>query len=241
MPAGDAQEGYNLLKESPLEPQWTTATFDENKPRRQAWHSQRVLIISLVSAGFISLALLILSASFISGPSVVSCGSSISEAKSLGCMFDNLSGSWVHATCYDAELTAEHDSYQWKYYRDKNATEELSSESISISTETVVRSTTGEHYVHCALALRKLHKALIYDAMVEDMYLEYVHTKHCTKLLGTPLKDPDALRTAWIPGFLTCSKARKAVFDTKNANNSEVAHDHGGGHHHVAQHMKRGW
>jgi hypothetical protein len=144
-------------------------------------------------------------------PSIITCGNSTFEAIALGCQFDNLSGSWVHASCYDAQITAEHDSWGWTYFRDRNGTEEIDSQSLPTSVGQNVWTIRREHYVHCALSLRKLHKAILNDGMIEEMYLDYNHTTHCTDLLANTTNDMSVISTVWTPGFLTCRKALSAV------------------------------
>ncbi|TVY89304.1 hypothetical protein LAWI1_G005780, partial [Lachnellula willkommii] len=60
------------------------------------------------------------------------CGSSTAEAIALGCVYDSLSPAWMQPYCQDAALTAEFETLgdgpngTWKYYADRNHTQELS-------------------------------------------------------------------------------------------------------------------
>ncbi|RFU31574.1 hypothetical protein B7463_g4768, partial [Scytalidium lignicola] len=54
---------------------------------------------------------------WLSEDTLYSCGSSVPEAKSLGCIFDTMSFIWVHPACYDHELTVEFEmARDWKWY-----------------------------------------------------------------------------------------------------------------------------
>ncbi len=66
------------------------------------------------------------------------CGSSVSEAKSLGCVFDALASAWLPPECRDDELTAEFNRSgpgpdgAWPYWADRNGTQPITTEDIAL-------------------------------------------------------------------------------------------------------------
>lgn len=117
-------------------------------------------------------------------PTVFNCGPTASTARSLDCIFDLLSFTWVSARCYDAELTGEFLAIQpWQWFADANGTEEVSLAEASRGTRDLY-TTRGYHRAHCAFAWRKLHRAVSNAASGWDAYVgDYEHTVHCAMVL----------------------------------------------------------
>jgi hypothetical protein len=115
------------------------------------------------------------------------CGSSVTEAKSLGCIFDTMSFIWVHPACYDRELTTEFETARdWKWYTEYHG-ESGNGELISMDD---IR--TGEfdawvpwefHTVHCTFQWRKMHRALMGGLPLDSYLAAYNHTIHCEMML----------------------------------------------------------
>lgn len=135
------------------------------------------------------------------------CGSTIAEAKSLGCKFDLLSAAWVPPPCIDTELTEQfRREKDWKYYLDREGTMELPESELEFregGVEGEFWATLEWHQVHCGYEWRKMHRALEVGGRVESALGEYHHTVHCGKVFKdrSPL---DKLETKITVEFLTC-------------------------------------
>jgi hypothetical protein len=116
------------------------------------------------------------------------CGNTTEEARNNGCILDFIPGAWVHPECYDAELEDEFlKQDDWHWYADAEGQYELSKE--------YIRETGGPnpiyvsmkyHRQHCAYTWKKLHRALIRQAPIDDHIGGYKHTVHCSKALVLP-------------------------------------------------------
>ena len=95
-----------------------------------------------------------------------SCGTSVAEAKSLNCIYDELAIGWLPPHCIDSALTAEFSSLgtnngSWPYYLDQEATIPLTLEEISLlADDGTPFYTTHEWYlVHCNYSWRKFFRS----------------------------------------------------------------------------------
>ena len=98
----------------------------------------------------------------------------------------------MHPDCYDDELENEFLQLDdWHWYSDMDGQHELSKD--------YIRQTGGPNPIHvsmkyldlhCAYTWRKLHRAVIRQALIDDNIGIYSHTEHCSGALATSkLKD----------------------------------------------------
>ena len=96
-----------------------------------------------------------------------SCGTSPTEARSLGCVFQLWSYSWVPSPCFDSALESDflalaNSSEGWGYYirlhgRDRDL---VNLEDVSRGDRNDLFSTWGQHYWHCAFYQRKFFRMI---------------------------------------------------------------------------------
>jgi hypothetical protein len=118
------------------------------------------------------------------------CGTTIAEARTLGCKFDSLSVSWLPKHCRDDELTAEFDrsgpgpNGEWSYWADLNATQPITVEEASMlagnpPSRAAFYSTYGWHVAHCAFFWRKEFRQRAKGLMFEKRHDKESHIQHC--------------------------------------------------------------
>jgi hypothetical protein len=129
------------------------------------------------------------------------CGSTIQEARSLGCKFDPMSWIWVQPACYQADLIDDFlNRTDWHFYLDGNT-------EFSQQTEVPMEEWVGGdhkvlfadwkyHVVHCTYVWRKMHEAMEKHMPVDNEMMEMHHTKHC----GMELLDE------WLHEDQTCAR-----------------------------------
>jgi hypothetical protein len=140
---------------------------------------------------------------------IYSCGDSVPEAKSLGCIFDIMSFTWVHPACDDPELTAEFETARdWKWYI------EYHGERGNVGLISIEDIRTGNfdawvpweyHTLHCTFLWRKMHRALIFGRPMDNYIADYNHTTHCQEmLLKGEWRGNDQVNTHVSRKFTTC-------------------------------------
>ena len=121
-----------------------------------------------------------------SASSSLSCGSTISEALSRGCVFDVMSFLWVPTPCYDAELTNEflaaRDWHFYSKYHGNSTNGELTIDQVK-SGEYDAFVPWEYHLVHCTFQWRKMHRALAKQGPLDSYLANYNHTLHCEEML----------------------------------------------------------
>lgn len=119
------------------------------------------------------------------------CGSSTAEAIALGCVYDSLSPAWMQPYCQDAELTAEFETLgdgpngTWKYYADRNHTQELSMpEVMALADDPAARFHVSWewHVVHCYMYWIKQFRAQTTGIVVEGRFDNEGHIRHCAEV-----------------------------------------------------------
>ncbi|KAI1126441.1 hypothetical protein F5Y10DRAFT_267104 [Nemania abortiva] len=125
--------------------------------------------------------------------SVVSCdcGTSVAEARSMGCKYDTLAASWLPDACRDDELSAQFDQAgpngtSWAYFADSKATMELSVEEVSRLPDSELNCfwvPQRWHLLHCTFYWKKLHRQRKTGVVLERHYNRIGHIEHCEMLL----------------------------------------------------------
>jgi len=154
----------------------------------QAWLSHNDIIASISGQ------------SYVPRPIACDCGSSIAEARDLGCSYDNLAVSWLPQHCRDDALTAEFEAAGpgpgggWSYWADANGTQPLTVDEISLLADkprdkAVFFASTGWHVAHCAFYWRKEFRMRAKGFMMESRYDRESHIEHCYSIFmsNTPL------------------------------------------------------
>lgn len=119
-----------------------------------------------------------------------SCGTTIEEARDLGCAFDVLSLSWLPAACRDDALTHEFATSGpgpdggWDYWADANRTLPLSLDDVGAlagRSDGIVYTTLGFHVQHCSYYWRKYWRVVkgVGAMAMEARYDRESHVEHC--------------------------------------------------------------
>jgi hypothetical protein len=113
----------------------------------------------------------------------LTCGTSLQEAKSKGCLYDILSNHWIPNECADEFSIREYQSDgSWYPYNDENRTELLTRE--ELGDRTFYYTSMRDHIVHCAALWRRQFRALSEGWRYLDSVLtDPEHTMHCSKFL----------------------------------------------------------
>lgn len=118
------------------------------------------------------------------------CGSSPSEARSQGCLFDLLSFAWQAPECYDNETIAEFEAVTlWKYYRDEAGTAQVSHTEAAQGLHSF-HVPWEFHRVHCLFMRRQMLRAILDGRPLDAHVAAYGHTLHCGEVIldeSTPL------------------------------------------------------
>ncbi|KAL5330475.1 hypothetical protein ACEPPN_004003 [Leptodophora sp. 'Broadleaf-Isolate-01'] len=123
------------------------------------------------------------------GNVIVDCGSTPSEAKDKGCVWDLMSFSWTHPACYNKN---ESDTFlaeygPWKWYENVNnkpGAEVLDEEGLPYMS--MVWTQEHYHIAHCTYILKLLHIAGMSGHLVTDEGIGMFHTDHCVKVFLDP-------------------------------------------------------
>ncbi|PIG85366.1 hypothetical protein AARAC_002814 [Aspergillus arachidicola] len=120
-------------------------------------------------------------------PISCNCGETVSEAIANGCRYDSFAAAWLPPACRNDELidrferAGPNPDGSWQYYGDKNKTQVLSLEEVSMLPETGGHFFTTHqwHLVHCAYYWKKMFLAKEYGTIIEHRYDNLAHLEHC--------------------------------------------------------------
>lgn len=113
---------------------------------------------------------------------VANCGSTIDEARALNCTWDLLAAAWLPPACIDQELTQDfRDQGPWRYFADREGTQELSEEDLQyrVGPGNEYYTSLKYHKTHCSYQWRKMHRAMERGTKIENKLADYHHTMHC--------------------------------------------------------------
>lgn len=111
-----------------------------------------------------------------------SCGGTVAEAQERGCKWDLLAAAWLPQACIDEELTnGFRDERPWRYFADRNGTEELFEPELQyrVGPNDTYYTTLEYHRMHCNYQWRKMHRAMQRGTRIESGLAKYHHTLHC--------------------------------------------------------------
>ncbi|KAI3322295.1 hypothetical protein HD806DRAFT_501631 [Xylariaceae sp. AK1471] len=128
-------------------------------------------------------------------PDSCNCGSSIAEARSLGCEYDTLASAWLPQHCIDKELTAEFDrsgdgpNGTWQYWADGSYEHELTLDELAGLADVpgaIYYMSTRWHVIHCIFYWRKQIRRQSTGVTLEPRYNHEGHVKHCGIVFQSP-------------------------------------------------------
>lgn len=121
------------------------------------------------------------------------CGTSVAQAKKLGCRYDMLAAAWLPPHCIDEELTAlfersgDGPNGTWTYWSDLAHTKEIPAESIPALADDPAHgrfyATARWHITHCTFYWRKAIRSKALGITLEDRYNTEKHAIHCGKMI----------------------------------------------------------
>ena len=120
-------------------------------------------------------------------PISCNCGETVAEAIANGCRYDSFAAAWLPPACRNDELidrferAGPNPDGSWPYYGDKNKTQLLSLEEVSMLPETGGHFFTTHqwHLVHCAYYWKKMFLAVEQGTIIEHRYNNLAHLDHC--------------------------------------------------------------
>ncbi|KXX73735.1 hypothetical protein MMYC01_208496 [Madurella mycetomatis] len=118
------------------------------------------------------------------------CGNSATEARALGCTFDQLTWSWYPPSCphyaNDEFVKAE----DWKFYLDKYGQEEATSEDWerAMNNELQLYGERREHITHCVYLMLSVAQVVRDGTPHPKKLVEYGHLAHCATLMLRSLR-----------------------------------------------------
>ncbi|KAK1996439.1 hypothetical protein LX36DRAFT_554631, partial [Colletotrichum falcatum] len=144
--------------------------------------------------------------------SLLHCGNSSTEARSLGCVYSLVDVRWVPGPCYDKEMDDKFNSLPWHYYADKNGSREITQE-LAKTGDVQFWVTMEYHIVHCEFTMKQLRRRYIEAAkstpqkvVPSSTYItEEEHFDHCVEYMNPrAIIDADELITLSEVDFGTC-------------------------------------
>jgi hypothetical protein len=127
---------------------------------------------------------------------ICDCGSSLSEAKEMGCEYVAMAAAYLPPHCRDPELEEQFDhagpgpNGEWAYYADGNGSKTYSRDEVAsfggVGGDLEIWTTKAWHITHCAYYWRKEIRLQQTGAIMEPRNAGESHAKHCMKQLLTP-------------------------------------------------------
>jgi hypothetical protein len=135
---------------------------------------------------------------------LMTCGNSPAEARSLGCKYDIFLNHWVPRPCYDDEWIAEYeDDGSWGAYANEELTHRLTVQEMEESD--FYYTSLRDHINHCAKMWNKQFWALYEERKALDTIIASPgHTEHCAQFLIDALDVNATQATKTYVGFAGC-------------------------------------
>ncbi|KAE9379520.1 hypothetical protein N431DRAFT_451370 [Stipitochalara longipes BDJ] len=134
------------------------------------------------------------------------CGTTLAEAKQRGCVYDQLTVTWLPERCSQVGLQEYLDADKWRYWLDPHGTLPIHNIS-TYSNGSTIYTTDREHLTHCAYQLIRAADGLRKRGAVDKRARSFEHNEHCAKkLLKAALNAPgiDMINTRFQNSFGTC-------------------------------------
>lgn len=119
----------------------------------------------------------------ISGYKFMKCGTSVEEARSLGCFYDIQTNHWTPGACLDTDAVKEYQSDEsWYGYAYENRTSLLNSEVMGELPHYF--TSARDHINHCAMLWRRQYRAFTEGhTNIDSITMDPEHTSHCAQYL----------------------------------------------------------
>lgn len=180
---------YNALDEVVHEQKCDDSNFSHPLQSRARHHTRRKIIVATIIFATSAFSLLALY-QWWAFTGISQCGTTASEARAKGCVFETLGFSWLPPECHDAEVEAEFlRDPTIHYWRDVNRTEEVPISEVQEGDARGFYITHDYHRSHCAYLLKKLHRAVYAGRELDGLIGSVHHTSHCVKMLLDPPAD----------------------------------------------------
>jgi hypothetical protein len=138
------------------------------------------------------------------------CGTSVSEAISLGCQFDPLTVAWLHPSCPN-DLSSNFTELDFKYYANADASSILNTDELSQTMGTNGQfywTSWEEHNMHCVFIILKFYQVVERGERIDSMSGSSAHAKHCLMNLARRARSHNEVGTRLEirgqAGFLSC-------------------------------------
>jgi len=138
------------------------------------------------------------------------CGTSVSEAISLGCQFDPLTVAWLHPSCPN-DLSTNFTELDFKYYADSDAMIPLSTDELSHAmgdNDNFYWTSWEEHNMHCVFIILRFYQVVERGGRIDSMSGSSAHAKHCLMHLANQarrhIEAGAKLEIRGQAGFLSC-------------------------------------
>jgi len=139
-----------------------------------------------------------------SGATLITCGNSPTEARSLGCKYDPFLNHWVPRPCFDDEWIVEYqEDGSWGAYADEDLTHRLTAKEMEDSD--FYYTSLRDHVNHCAKMWNKQFWALYEEQRALDTIIASPgHTEHCAQFLMDAPDVNGTQATKTYVGFAGC-------------------------------------
>ncbi|KAI0127134.1 hypothetical protein BJ170DRAFT_582227, partial [Xylariales sp. AK1849] len=119
----------------------------------------------------------------ISGYKFLKCGTSVQEAKALGCQYDILANHWLPRPCIDRDAVEEYQKDEsWFAYAHENMTGPLSLDAMGDISH--YYTSKRDHIFHCGTLWKKQFKAFTENRRnIDSITADPEHTHHCAQYL----------------------------------------------------------
>lgn len=178
------------------ERQWQTSHYARQRGNSSPWKRAllilglRFMVIAMVGLSFMSVntytSLRNNSHASPTGREFGDCGSNIAEARTKGCIFDNMSFHWVRPACYYEDLLVDfRKRIDMPYYNNVSLKEEyrIPTKEIFNGDHMSAWAPASHHPIHCVYLAQMVHLALVNHLPIDSKASDYAHGKHCGMIL----------------------------------------------------------
>lgn len=138
------------------------------------------------------------------------CGSSASEARERGCIFDIMMTGWVKKECYHEELSEQYlQEGDFRFFYDIEGKKEMPMDLVRRGEHHHMFTNDLHHRAHCVYVWKLQALALESQArgevqLISNESMSYDHTVHCAHILVKSNPDPPYSMNYGEVDYLTC-------------------------------------
>ncbi|KAK0124175.1 hypothetical protein ONS95_009157 [Cadophora gregata] len=139
---------------------------------------------------------------------ILECGTSASEARSKGCVFDVMNYAWIPTPCFNKTLSDEYweglVSHGIEFWSDASRSELLSHEDILAARHEYSYTSWLLHLKHCQYLIHRQLQCLTYGTPVDNVSRNISHAEHCLE----EVRSPGDIKTMLFTGtaYLKCAQ-----------------------------------